>query len=65
MSIAIIILVGLLLAVFMVMIAGVVLMGAGGKKNKKYGNKLMMARVGFQGLALVAIAAIYFLTEAK
>lgn len=65
MSIGVIILVILLLAVFVVMVAGVVLMGAGGEKNKKYGNKLMMARVGFQGLALVTIVAIYFLAGVK
>ena len=35
----------LLLAIVGVLIAGVVLMGIGGKANAKYGNKLMVARV--------------------
>ncbi len=65
MSIAVIILVILLFAVFVVMVAGVVLMGKGGEKNKKYANKFMMARVWFQGLALLAILAIYFLAGGK
>lgn len=65
MSIAVTILIILLLAVFMVMVAGVVLMGKGGEKNKKYANKFMMARVWFQGLALVMIAVIYFLAGGK
>jgi hypothetical protein len=35
----------LLVAVVVVLVAGVVLMGIGGKTNEKYANKLMIARV--------------------
>ena len=38
----------LMAAVVLVLIAGVVLMARGGEANKKYGNKLMVARVGLQ-----------------
>ena len=60
-----IILVLLLLAVFAVLVAGVALMGVGGTKNLKYSNKFMIARITLQGLALVAIAAIYLLDSHK
>ncbi len=53
------VLVILLLAVLIVLIAGIVLMGKGGKANFKYGNKLMMARVSLQGFALVVLAMMY------
>ncbi len=59
------VLVILLFAVFAVLVAGVILMGTGGAKNRKYGNKLMAARVGFQLLVLLTILAIYFLTGSK
>lgn len=51
----------LMLATFGVMIAGIVLMGAGGSANLKYGNKLMTARVSFQSLALLMLALMFFI----
>ncbi len=53
------ILVILVFSVFTVLIAGVVLMGSGGELNKKYGNKLMIARVSLQSLALLVILLIF------
>jgi|CXWL01.1.fsa_nt_gi preprotein translocase subunit SecG len=50
----------LIFAVLAVLVAGVVLMGKGGKANFKYGNKLMMARVSLQGLVLVVLVMMYF-----
>lgn len=35
------------------LVAGLVLMLKGGELNKKYGNKLMQARVAMQGLAIL------------
>lgn len=42
-----------LLAVVAVMLAGVFGMAQGGEFNRKYGNKLMRARVGLQALAIL------------
>jgi hypothetical protein len=54
----------LLLAIVGVLIAGVVLMGIGGKANAKYGNKLMVARVSLQGFVILLLA-ILFMTGKK
>ncbi len=50
------------LAVLGVLLLGIVSMTKGGEFNKKYGNKLMQARVMLQGLAL-AMLALAFLTH--
>jgi Hypoxia induced protein conserved region len=49
----------LMLAVVGVLIAGVVLMSFGGKTNAKYGNRLMVARVSLQGLALLVLFLLF------
>ena len=49
----------LLLATLAVMMAGVLLMGIGGAANRRYGNRLMVARVSLQGLSLAAIALLF------
>ena len=59
-----IVIVLLLTALVGVLIAGVILMGIGGKANERYGNKLMVARVWLQGLTLLSIA-IMFLVGGK
>jgi hypothetical protein len=41
-----------MVAVVGVLITGIVLMNKGGEANKKYGNRLMQARVMLQGLAI-------------
>lgn len=51
----------LLLAVLAVLLAGVALMGAGGKTNAKYGNRLMVMRVSLQGLALLMLALLFLI----
>lgn len=48
------------LSVLGVMVVGIISMTKGGEFNKKYGNKLMQARVGLQGLALLMLALAYF-----
>jgi hypothetical protein len=50
----------LMMATFGVLMAGIVLMGMGGNANFKYGNKLMTARVSFQGLVLLMLALVFF-----
>lgn len=51
----------LMLATVVVLVSGVVLMAKGGEANRKYGNKLMVARVAFQGAALLVVVALLML----
>jgi hypothetical protein len=44
-----------------VLVTGVALMMKGGAANKKYSNKLMVARVGLQGLTLLVIGVLFFI----
>lgn len=46
-------LLGLMLAIVAVLVAGLVLMARGGTANRRYGNKMMVARVVLQGAALL------------
>jgi Hypoxia induced protein conserved region len=48
----------LMLATLGVLVAGVAVMMIGGKTNAKYGNKLMVARVAFQGITVLLIGAL-------
>jgi hypothetical protein len=49
----------LMLSVVGALVAGVVLMGLGGKANAKHANTLMIARVSLQGLTLLALALLF------
>jgi hypothetical protein len=49
-----------LAAVVIVLVLGVVAMARGGEFNRKYGNKLMRARVALQGLAIVLFLLFVF-----
>jgi hypothetical protein len=42
-----------------VLVSGVVLMGVGGKKNEKLGNKLMIARIWLQALILITLSLMF------
>lgn len=42
---------------------GLFAMARGGEFNKQFGNKLMQARVMFQGLALALLALAYFSSQ--
>ncbi len=48
-----------MLAVLLVLILGIVSMIKGGEFNKKYGNRLMQARVVLQGVALGLLALAF------
>jgi hypothetical protein len=48
----------LMLATLGVLVVGITLMMMGGPLNKKYGNKLMVARVSLQGLTLLVIGLL-------
>lgn len=49
-----------MIAVLGVLIVGITSMLKGGEFNKKYGNKLMQARIMLQGLALLMFALAVF-----
>lgn len=63
MSVGDYIIIALLLATFGVLIAGIALMGTGGSLNARYGNKLMVARVSLQGLALLMLVLMFSLGQ--
>ncbi len=46
-----------------VLALGIFSMAKGGEFNKKYGNKLMQARVMLQGSALVLLVIAYFSSQ--
>ena len=48
------------LAVFGALGLGLFSMVKGGEFNKKYGNRIMQARVTLQGVALLMLALAYF-----
>lgn len=55
-----VLLIGLMLATALVLVTGIVLMARGGEANRRYGNKLMVARVGLQACALLVLGALFF-----
>ena len=59
----IIVLIACMLSVTAVMGLGLFSMVKGGEFNKKYGNKLMQARVYLQGLTLALLALMFFLSQ--
>ncbi len=52
-----------LAATLIVLIAGVVAMLRGGEFNRKYGNKLMRARVAMQALAIALLFVLYLINR--
>jgi len=52
-----------IISTVVVLLLGLLSMAAGSKTSKKFGTKLMTFRVIFQGLALLALLFIYFLSR--
>ncbi len=52
-----------LIAVLAVLTVGVVAMLRGGEFNRRYGNKLMRARVAMQALAIALVVVLYLLNR--
>jgi hypothetical protein len=52
-----------MICVLVVLVIGLVGMIRGGEFNRKYGNKLMQARVVLQGAALALLALVFFLSQ--
>lgn len=51
------------MSVVAALLLGVAMMMRGGELNQKYGNKLMMARVGLQGLSLILLALLWAVSQ--
>jgi hypothetical protein len=52
-----------LIATLAVLLAGVVTMAKGGAFNRKWGNKLMRARIAMQALAVTLMFALFLLNR--
>jgi len=52
-----------LAATVIVLIAGVIAMLRGGEFNRKYGNKLMRARVAAQAFVIALLFALYLINR--
>ena len=52
------IMIGLMIATVAVLVTGIVLMARGGAANRKYGNKMMVARLALQGACIVVVALL-------
>lgn len=50
-----------LVATLAVLAVGIVVMLRGGEINRKYGNKLMRARVALQAVAVALVLALYMI----
>lgn len=50
------------IAVVAVLFLGILSMLKGGELNKKYGNKLMIARVGFQAVAVILLMTLWVIS---
>ncbi len=55
--------VGALAVTLAVLFAGIFAMARGGEFNRKWGNKLMRARVATQGLAILLLLALFLLNR--
>lgn len=57
------IIIALIFATFGVLLAGIMLMGIGGKANRRYSNKLMVARVSLQALVILMLLLMYSVSK--
>lgn len=58
-SAAVVIVLGLMLATALVLGAGIFMMARGGEANQKYGNKMMVWRVGLQAATVIALVLLF------
>ena len=52
-----------MVATVVVLLVGVFAMAKSGEFNRRHGNKLMRARVAFQGAALLVLVVIWFFAK--
>lgn len=62
-GLGLIMVIGLMLATVVVLILGITIMARGGEINRKYGNKMMVARVTLQGLAILLVMLLLVLKK--
>ena len=53
----------LMVAVAIALVVGLAVMIRGGATNEKYGNKLMMWRVGLQAAALAVLGVLFLISK--
>lgn len=56
-------LIGLMLATLAVLVGGIVLMARGGEANRRYGNRIMVARVALQGAAVALLVLLLMIKK--
>lgn len=54
-------LLSVMIATVIVLVIGIIMMAIGGKTNDKYSNKLMIARVSLQAVAIILLGLVYML----
>jgi hypothetical protein len=54
---------GAMVSVLVVLVLGIVTMARGGEFYKKHGNKIMVARVVLQGIAIALVAALLMMKK--
>ena len=57
------ILFGFMAATVVALLVGIGLMARGGEANRKYGNKMMVARVSLQACALAVVALLIVIKQ--
>ena len=60
-----VLLIGMMAATALVLIIGIATMIRGGEFNQKYGNKMMVLRVMFQGGTLLLLGVLFLLSQSK
>lgn len=60
-----ILLVVMMIAVALVLIAGIFLMARGGEANRRYGNKLMTLRVVLQAGVFVLLGVLFLMSKSS
>jgi len=60
-----VLLIGMMAATALVLVIGIATMIRGGEFNQKYGNKMMVLRVMFQGGTLLLLGVLFLLSQSK
>lgn len=60
-----ILLIALMVMTALVLVVGIGVMIKGGEFNQKYGNKMMVLRVSFQGATLLLLGVLFLLSDAS
>lgn len=58
-TVAVVLVLGLMVATAIALGAGIVMMAKGGDANQKYGNRMMVWRVGLQAATIIALVLFF------